>query len=404
MLNALKHRIIYLICCILKSAVGLVPKDKKLILFSAWFGKKYADNTMYLYEYMLNENKYKIYWFTNEESVYDDLKKRGLPVVYSKTLKAKWLQCRAIMLVSTVQTSDFNPLLLNKCIYLDLDHGFPGKPVCLMQPDADTNWVKWYNFRKRGLKFYQTAASKFSMEMLSPCYDVAPECYIYSNKPRIDVLFEKELQVGKNIIVDKIKKGRKAFVYLPTHRSCGKYPIKMKEVLDLEQIQKICEQSNSVFIIKKHFYHKNEIEDLSNFPNIFDLTNEENIDTQVLLAQTDVLITDFSSCFIDFLALNRPIVFYAYDYDSYLSNERDYYWKYEKIKAGYTVKNKSDFPHVISALTNDWNDESHLVERKILQQIYFDKDVEMGGSRAKISKVIDDLINNKYNPIDWKNK
>lgn len=388
---------------VMKTLVGLIPKDKNLILFSAWFGEKYADSSMYLFEYMIEHGAYKLFWYTKNFQLYKSLRMKNIPVVYSKTMRAKWYQSRAIMLLSSVQTYDYNPFYLNRCIFFDLDHGFPGKPVGLAQPTVTKQWKKDYYYRKKGLSFYQTAASRFAADMQCAFYDLDYSHQIFANKPRIDVLFDKNLQKGKNIIVDHIKNGRRAIVYLPTHRACGNKHINLLEVLDLPSIQRVCEDNNTVFIIKKHFYHREEIEDLSRYSHIFDITRED-IDTQVLLSQTDILITDFSSCFNDFLALNRPIVFYAYDYDEYLKNERDYYWKYEKIDAGYTAKDKSKLNDVLIELSRDWSDKEHLEGRIKMRRVYFDDDVEMGTSREKLCGIIGQLINGTYIPFDWNTK
>lgn len=399
----IRYRLSLLRCKIIKYLVGFIPKDKDLIIFSAWFGEKYADNTMYLFEYMLHRSNHRLYWFTKNYNVYQQLRQNNIPVLYSKTIKAKWKQSRAIMLLSTVQTFDFNSLYLNKCIFLDLDHGFPGKPVGLAQPTVDERWKTYYYLNLKGINFYQTASSKFVVDYLSPCYDVTYSHYIFANKPRIDVLFDKDLQEGKNILIDKLRQKSRIITYLPTHRSCGRVQMKLTDIFNLSEIQRLCEANNFFFVIKKHFYHRNEEENLSIYNNIIDVTNI-NIDTQVLLAQSDVLITDFSSCYNDYLALNRPIIFYAYDYDDYMLHERDYYWKYDKIKAGYTTKNKEEFISALENISKDWSDSKHAEGRTEMRRMYFDDDVEMGTSREKLAEIIEKLIMGTYVAFDWEGK
>lgn len=388
---------------VLKSITGFIPKDKNLILFSAWFGERYADSSMYQFEYMLKHTNYRVFWYTKNKELYLQLRNSGIPALYSNGLKSKWYQSRAIMLVSSVQVHDFNPFFLNKCIFFDLDHGFPGKPTGLAQPNVTEEWKSWYLFLRKGLDFYQTAANRHAADVQCVNYDSDYKHQIFANKPRIDVLFNKELQYGKNESIENLKKNHRIISYLPTHRSCGKVQINLSEVLDLNEIQKICEDSNTIFIIKKHFYHRNEIEDLGAYKNIVDLTQGE-IDTQVLLAQSDVLVTDFSSCFNDYLALNRPIVFYAYDYDDYMANERDYYWKYDMIAAGYTAKSNGELVAALKALSSDWSDSKHENGRKEMRRFYYDDDVEMGRTREKVCDIMGQLINGTYKPFDWTTK
>ncbi|RGE39714.1 tetratricopeptide repeat protein [Comamonas testosteroni] len=50
-----------------------------------------------------------------------------------------------------------------------------------------------------------------------------------------------------------------------------------------------------------------------------------DIDTNILLSVVDVLITDYSSIFFEFISLNRPIIYYAYDQDEYLVDRGMYF-------------------------------------------------------------------------------
>ena len=53
--------------------------------------------------------------------------------------------------------------------------------------------------------------------------------------------------------------------------------------------------------------------------------------TNELLCCADVLITDYSSVFFEFLLMDKPIIFFAPDYDIY-SQSRGFYLDYPLIK------------------------------------------------------------------------
>src|SRR5690606_5765020 len=55
---------------------------------------------------------------------------------------------------------------------------------------------------------------------------------------------------------------------------------------------------------------------LGQYRNI--LLVDHHVDVYPLLRSVDVLITDYSSGWFDYLILDRPILFYAYDLEDYL--------------------------------------------------------------------------------------
>lgn len=375
--------------------MNIIPKQNDLIIFSAWFGQKYQDNAMYMYEYMLNNSNYTVLWYTRNREIFNKLKSENKPVIYAKSMEAIWKQIRAKMLVSAVQFADFNNYFLQKCIFFDLGHGFPNKQIGYVQPDMNPRKKRYDELLRNGVELYMTAASEVTRDIQMDSFHLDKEHVVFCNKPRTDVLFNRELRKGKNQIVDKLKNGRKAIVYMPTHRSCGNVEIKINDIFDLEAIQKICEKYNAVFIIKKHYYHAKEKSDLDNFSRIFDITNE-NIDAQTLAYQTDVLISDYSSAYIDYLLLDRPVILYTYDLESYLERERGLYLGINDNFVGFKPCDKEQFTRDLESVCTNWNDEEHKEGRLALRRHYFDDRVTVGNTREYVMGVIDNMMKGTY--------
>lgn len=400
-LRLFMHYLRRLVIMILKFLIGFIPKDNKKILFSAWFGKKYADSSMYMYEYMRDNTNYNVYWYTREKNIYYQLKKEGKNVVLASSFKGIWYQIRAIMLVSSVQFADFSPYFLKNCIYFDLDHGFPIKQSGFEQPDTSERFISYQLLLRKGIDYYMSASSDFVKGIISNSFRIDSDHIVKCNKPRTDILFDSDMRKGKNIKIDLLKKQHKKIIsYLPTQRSCGKVAIHITQIMDLDKIQKLCEEHDAIFIIKKHFYHRDEIEMLDKYPNIIDMT-QEDIETQTLLYQSDVLISDYSACYIDYLLLDRPIILYAYDYKDYLKSERDLYLKFEENNCGYKAFDREQFNLALSSVCDDWKDEKHVMGRKMIRAKYFSDDVAVGNAREAISSIITQLINNEYK-ANWK--
>src|SRR5690606_20840534 len=71
---------------------------------------------------------------------------------------------------------------------------------------------------------------------------------------------------------------------------------------------------------------------------IFHLSDENVSDLNFLLKDADILITDYSSAYFDFLLTQRPIIFAAFDLEEYLSSSREMYFEYENVISGPIVE------------------------------------------------------------------
>lgn len=361
----------------------IIPKKKNLILFSSWFGDKYSDNSKYIFDYLLTNDNFSIFWFTRNKELYNEMKKNRLPVLYSKSLRAVWMQIRAKVLVATIGLWDFNQFFLSKCIYINSWHGIPLKVIEYDQykydkPNeqtlTDIKTIKYLNLLRVDIEEYILATSELVKSIYMKAFHLKNDNVPILGQPRNDVFYDEKLRSGVNDIVTYHKGNLKSIVYMPTHRDDGRTLMNMRELLDLYEINKICKEAGYVFILKKHYYHRNEKEDFSEFSNIFDVTNEQ-LDPQVLLFQADVLITDYSGCYYDYLLLNRPIIFYPYDIEKYLIKEREMYFSYTDRTVGDICENPIELSRSITKHIVDGIDDS-INEREILRDKYYSPNVQ----------------------------
>lgn len=70
--------------------------------------------------------------------------------------------------------------------------------------------------------------------------------------------------------------------------------------------------------------HQSVYRQVKNDPRLADSLVPDSIPANELLAHTDLLLTDFSSIFIDALATDIPVVFFAHDFDEYLADRGTY--------------------------------------------------------------------------------
>lgn len=200
--------------------------------------------------------------------------------------------------------------------------------------------------------------------------------------PRMDYYFEnndfKDLK-SKFLMKYNISSNKKIVLYAPTFRDEVKY----NNVFNYLDLKEFNENLGEEYILAlrlhpkiKNFY-KEDISDNGQYIDVSDYENE-----QELILMSDILITDYSSIMIEFVALNKPVVFFTYDLDSYLSKERGFYYDFEKTVPGTIAYNSQE---LISIIKNNEFDKSKISE---FLNVQFDA---IDGNSSK--RIVDFLLN-----------
>lgn len=152
---------------------------------------------------------------------------------------------------------------------------------------------------------------------------------LITGQPRNDFMFEKV----DTIILKNFKKTQKMIIWLPTYRKSdvgisinnGISIFNNINIDNFEKLNNILKNQDITLIIKPHPMEKiNMSQEYSNIQIVDNnLLNMYGVNLYSLLRHTDVLITDYSSVFIDFLLTKKPIYFYTPDKDIY-KNDRGF--------------------------------------------------------------------------------
>lgn len=348
----------------------LWKKDYELYVFGSWFGEKFADNAKYLYLYFLHHGKNAV-WITKSNDVYEQLKSLNLPVAMAYSREGRKYCRKAGFVFVCTGKNDLNENWIGGSTCIDLQHGVPLKKV--MYDDTINGLLltpkyKLHSFlTKLPLRKYYAASSSSTMsKIFKSALRINDSQILQFGLPRNDCFFDGTLSKVKYCDIPY----KKMIAYMPTHRNTGSTPIDINKLFDLKKLNDFCVKNEILFVIKKHFYHNDESTNLNNFSNIIDLTRQQ-CDSQELLFNADMLISDYSGIYIDYLLLNRPIIFYAYDYKKYLTTDRNLYFNYEEVAPGYIVQ---DFETLFEKL-NDAVLKGFCVQDKhyYVKDLFFDK-------------------------------
>lgn len=172
--------------------------------------------------------------------------------------------------------------------------------------------------------------------LMNACMVTDPKKYVVLGAPRNDFLYIKNDRQVKNLIPEYHHYKRKVII-VPTMRfeeinTGDKSIIKKNTLYELFKNRKYSNfflDKNTLNVIKPHPNDEAIIETIQDqFPsNIFVLTDKQlaknKIDFYEILNVFDLLITDYSSIFYDFLLLNKPIIFFHNEEDD-IKYQRDF--------------------------------------------------------------------------------
>lgn len=301
----------------------VIPKDAKRIYLTSSF--IYRDNIHAILDELLkNTDSYKITCVGNNFNQYSE---HEVEHVKNRTFKAFWRYFRAKYIFYDV-TLYLDPAPVKNQTIVNVWHGAGFKKV---------GYFLKYN-QRRGAKetcsYFLTASNVF-VPIFAHSFGIPESRVLTTGLTRNDYLHVNDNKVFEKLSIDV--NNRKVIIWMPTYRQAevklvnynsdgGDYPygiplINEKNLIDLNNL---LSKNDLHLIIKYHGMQiRNNPSDLVQ-SNISILTSENiqdaNLALYEVLSQCDALITDYSSVYVDYLTLDRPIIFTVDDLEVYKKN------------------------------------------------------------------------------------
>jgi len=319
----------------------LFPRTDKIWLFGSGSGHSFSDNAKYLFLYSSSKSDVKCYWISKNNKLVKELRGAGYDTYYAYSIIGLWLSLNSKVYIYDGRANGINFWTSFSACHINLWHGSPLKKL---DRDVDLqNSLYWQGFHGSGIRRF-LARFKIPEFFIKPslmiCTSDKVKCYLQSafnignvlttGYPRNDIIFNREL-VYDQTSNNKELNG-KVILYTPTWRDTD---TESRQVLiDWERLNDLLLKENTVFYLKLHRHDKSIVID-RDYTNIKVLNND--VDVYPMFKDVDLLITDYSSIFFDFLLTDKPILFYPYDKESYLNNDRPMYDDYDSVTPGYKV-------------------------------------------------------------------
>src|SRR5699024_1569439 len=116
-------------------------------------------------------------------------------------------------------------------------------------------------------------------------------------------------------------------------------------------------EHNSFLLLRQHPFYGSKISDtFLKQSNILLFNSDKFYEIMDYLPLFDKLITDYSSIYLDYIGLDRPIAFIPYDIN-YYEKDVSFSLNYESITPGPKIKSFDDLIQFISNSNDDFKEE-----------------------------------------------
>lgn len=115
-----------------------------------------------------------------------------------------------------------------------------------------------------------------------------------------------------------------------------------KSLLLSSDFQRVCDRCGYEV---KFFPHRNTahaFDDIEGLPDNIKIANWEEYDLQLLMKESSLLLTDYTSSAMDFAYMEKPVLYYQFDYEKYRSGHlAEGYFDYERDGFGKVIKDEA---------------------------------------------------------------
>lgn len=362
----------------------LVPKKKDLILLMPRFGGAMNGNLKYFFLYLLQHHHGRdceVYLIARRRSTVRALRAEGLPVLFHPGPRSILTLLRAgtVVVESTDWWNGFKSLLAMRARSFQIWHGNGMKNISFTNRNIagplEGSWLlRWAT---RWLNVYPTYdyvsfASPLQLQRRAASFRMRN--HLINGQPRNDVLFGTDFgpmtTAGGGTILAQIQSaaasGRRVVLYSPTWRPQG--DPQPAQVLDLDALNDFALRHGLLILWKAHPKDRCTVTDREAIKAI-----DKMADVYPLMQHVDCMVTDYSSIYMDFILLDRPVVFFPYDREAYVS-ERGLHHEYDEVAPGPKCHNQLQLQQTLREVLVEGRDPWAAQRDQVRRQFYMYQD------------------------------
>ena len=324
----------------------LLPRNPNKAVFGS-YKELFSDNSKYLYKHW-QQQFIRCIWISANRDVIKQLNGNKQEAYYRWSLLGIYHALTAKYYFYNSYIGDINQWLAGGATKINLWHGSPMKKI---EFDID-NGPMAAVFNPQGV------LAQFKQSMLAHQQHVKPDLML-SPSPLVDSLFSSAFKLEASQLLRcgnprtdyyrtetneqrasqqtqahstelaalrqqiQNRQYQQVILYAPSWRDSYQGDNPYRSAFDWAALSKHLLLHNQLFLLRLHPNEAALAQQFSDFANIINISAME--DVYGLLDSVDLLITDYSSLFIDVLPLNIPVSFYRFDNKHYQQNCRNMY-------------------------------------------------------------------------------
>lgn len=322
--------------------------EEKTILYEAFFGRSMSCSPYAMFKALFADKafvEFKHIWviddFSDNRDAMREYEQSGLVIFvkYKSKDYYRYLACAKYLINNSTFPECF--IKREQQVYINTWHGIPLKTMGYDMVDGaigSANTIR--NYLQAD---YLISPNRIQSRMYLQSYrldGIFQGKVLEMGQPRCDALFESPKEHVYERLQKmgvKVEKNKKIILYAPTWKgdNFSKPFVDVQEYLAIREflLGRIDTQKYQVFIKP----HQTVYKEMKKKNIKSECMIGATIDTNELLSVVDILISDYSSIFFDFLVTKRPILFYIPDLKEY-EKERGIYQKVEELPGPATDK------------------------------------------------------------------
>ena len=362
----------FLICfSILFSPFGHRLRDEDVWVFSDQLNGGFSDNSKYLYLHLNNsDTECRPIWITSNSDLKTQLTVQGFEAYHTREWKSIYYLLQAGKITTSYGIPTRSLGLIGGATLIHLWHGVPLKSLKVSST---------LPYHPRSFLEYDFAVANSNKEEEALRKIINFERLLVAGYPRNDIHYRDFPGEMIGVDTESHDKLREldcdlVFGYFPTGR---KYDTQIP--ISFDDLSSELKKMGSYLIISPH-PHQEFKDDLDRFERI--IVHPSSGDLYPLFKYIDVMLVDYSSIYFDFLHLNRPIIFYPFDLQTY-SQKRGFYLDYESVSPGYMAYSFDDLVESLNLIR--YFDPHQRSRSNVCQQVFEYRD---GKSSQRIVEAI----------------